>query len=429
MKKLRVLLITREPWRDDSNEGSVLSGWFEDQPMELAQIYCKPGAPQNRCCERTFQLTDRMALENLLRRTPMGRCVSPADGVSDAPAAADAENKSFYDFFRKNNWAGFHLFRECLWSLANWKSEALERFVDDFSPDVVFAPLCYNRYVMDIQRWAAKRAGAPMVGVIWDDLYSLRQWRFSPLYWLNRMMQRSCVRKTASDCRYLYALCDEQARVFAKQLGCEVRALPKAEAVCAAPAQDAGLRDGVRLIYAGGVYYGRMKTLQRIVEALKKLNAKGLRCRLDVFTSSPGTEALKADGVCDVHPTISMERLRREYASSQIALHVEGFDRRNAWLTQYSFSAKIVDCLASGCAVLAACPSVNLGLQYLRAQDAAVCVDESGRLEEAAERLVSDAGYRRDYARKAVACVETKHAPAPIRRQLLGDLSNAAPKR
>ena len=73
MQKLKVLLITRECLRTDSNEGNVLLNLFEGLPVELANIYCKPGIPNSVQCSRYFQLTDRMALENVLRHTPMGR--------------------------------------------------------------------------------------------------------------------------------------------------------------------------------------------------------------------------------------------------------------------------------------------------------------------------------------------------------------------
>ena len=79
---MRVLLITRECLRGDSNEGNVLINLFAGTGYELANIYCKPGLPDNDICTRYFQLTDKMALDNILHGTPRGACGSPDTGSS-----------------------------------------------------------------------------------------------------------------------------------------------------------------------------------------------------------------------------------------------------------------------------------------------------------------------------------------------------------
>lgn len=78
MKPLRVLLITRECLRSDSNEGNTLLNLFEGLPVKVSNIYCKPGLPNNDICKDYFQLTDKMALRALLRGMPMG-CRVKAD--------------------------------------------------------------------------------------------------------------------------------------------------------------------------------------------------------------------------------------------------------------------------------------------------------------------------------------------------------------
>ncbi len=78
---------------------NVLINLFARTGYELANIYCKPGLPDNDICTRYFQLTDKMALDNILHGTPMGACVSPDTGSSGE--AIQGENKRFYDFFQE----------------------------------------------------------------------------------------------------------------------------------------------------------------------------------------------------------------------------------------------------------------------------------------------------------------------------------------
>lgn len=423
MGKIRVLLITRECLRTDSNEGNVLLGLFSGIDAEYANIYCKPGLPDNSLCGGYFQLTDKMALENILHRKPMGRRVQCENGIN-AAQTAEVEKRGFYDFFRRHNLPVFYAARECLWSMADFRSGELDSFVRGFAPDVIFAPLCYSMYVLAVQRYVISLAGCPAVTYIYDDLYSLRQISFSPVYWLCRFRQRRLIRKTLPFYRFAYTMCAQQAREFGRYFDIPMRVLPKCAGAVQQPERPA---DGtVRLIYAGGVYYGRDKTLAAVASAVRELNAAGVSARLDVYTSSPLKKAAAAaldDGqCCFVHAAIPANDLRRAYAQSDIALHVESFDKKNALITRLSFSTKIVDCLASGCAVLAACPEMNAGWQYLHYEDAAVCVNTSSKLKAAVNNLVYDREYRKSYEIKARICLEKNHDSKKICCQIENDI-------
>lgn len=439
MKPLRVLLVTRECLRTDSNEGNVLLNLFAGQPVALANLYCKPGLPDTDACEAYFQLTDRMALDNLLRRTPMGRRVSPqteeipaTPGQSAAPIpdkrAAEAENKAFYDFFRVHNGTLFHMAREWLWALADFRSPALRAFVLDFAPDVIFAPLCYSRFVLAVQRYVIGLAGVPAVTYLYDDLYSLRQYSLSPLFWLHRFAQRRAIRKTLPYYRYAYTMTPQQADEYARMLPLPMRLLRKG--VASTPADEPTPHEGVRLIYAGGIYFGRDRTLGAVADAVRALRREGIAVQLDLYSSSPLSKAARraltnGDG-CTVHPAVSLTELARRYRQSDVALHAESFRRKDALVTRLSFSTKIVDCLGSGCAVLAICPAINAGWQYLKEEDAAVCVANADGIPAAVRALACDPALRKAYARKALSCLARNHDGEAIRRGLLADLQQLA---
>lgn len=59
MKKLKVLLVTSMPWRDDNNIGNSYSNIFGDlENVEFAHIYCRAGMPQNKIVKKYFQITE-----------------------------------------------------------------------------------------------------------------------------------------------------------------------------------------------------------------------------------------------------------------------------------------------------------------------------------------------------------------------------------
>jgi hypothetical protein len=59
MKKLKVLLVTSMPWREDNNIGNSYSNIFGDlDNVEFAHIYCRSGMPQNKIVHKYFQITE-----------------------------------------------------------------------------------------------------------------------------------------------------------------------------------------------------------------------------------------------------------------------------------------------------------------------------------------------------------------------------------
>ena len=64
---MKVLIISAEVWKNNTNGGNVLSNLFEGMDAEFAQIYCNPGIPQNFVCKKYYQMTDFMMINNLIK--------------------------------------------------------------------------------------------------------------------------------------------------------------------------------------------------------------------------------------------------------------------------------------------------------------------------------------------------------------------------
>lgn len=426
VEKLRILLITRESLRRDRNEGNVLLHLFDGLPVELAHICCKSELPDNDVCQgRYFRLTDKMAVNKLLHGRPMGERVQQAPPRQEQ--SQPEENKHFYDFFRSHNWSVFYLLQDLLWGLAGFESPALDAFIGEFEPNLIFAPLTPYWYANRLQGRAIQRAGVPAVTYIYDDIYSLRQYRLSPFYWLHRLIVRSSIQKNLPLYRFAYTMTEQQKSEYEKLLQIPMKMLRK----CAPEGkQERYAHTGIRLIYAGSIYYGRDKTLAYVADAVRTLRAEGQDVQLHIYTASPLKRRMQKklqDGAASfVHDAISAEELARQYAQSDIALHVESFRKKDALVTRLSFSTKIVDCLASGCAVLAICPAINAGWQYLRDEGAAMCVCESQQIGAAVRQLVTDDRQRGQLAAAAQKCAQRCHSAAEIRNRLYEELQQAA---
>ena len=61
-QKIRILVITSMPWRNDNNIGNSYSNIFSglEHKIEFAHIYCRSGMPQNNLCHKYFQITEKI---------------------------------------------------------------------------------------------------------------------------------------------------------------------------------------------------------------------------------------------------------------------------------------------------------------------------------------------------------------------------------
>lgn len=425
VEKIRILLVTRESLRKDSNEGNVILSLFGEEPVELAHICCKSEQPDPDVCHgRYFQITDKMAVRKLLRGAPMGAVVQLGSiAQAEKPEAGLDSSKKFYDFFRTHNWNLFYILQDMLWALAGMKSPEMNAFIDAFKPDLVFAPLTPYWYANRLQNEVIRQAGVPAVTYLYDDIYSLKQISLSPFYWLHRFAVRSSVRKNLPLYQYAYTMTEQQKQEYERLLNISMRVLRK----CAPEHSLQKIpHDGVKLIYAGGIYYGRDKTLIRVAQAVSGLRAEGYDVQLHIYTASPLKKRVEVqlnDGTASfVHSAVPSNLLAQKYAQSDIALHVESLRKKDALTTRLSFSTKIVDCLASGCAVLAICPEINAGWQYLQSEGAAMCVSRPAKIGDAIRKLATDNLLRECLCSAAMQCLEKNHNMAMTRKHFFDEL-------
>ena len=73
-RKIRILLITYNPWRNDGNLGNSYSNIFKDMEdkIEFAHIYFKDVMPQNTICHKYFHISERKLLKSIMNRKPVG---------------------------------------------------------------------------------------------------------------------------------------------------------------------------------------------------------------------------------------------------------------------------------------------------------------------------------------------------------------------
>ena len=167
-----------------------------------------------------------------------------------------------------------------------------------------------------------------------------------------------------------------------------------------------------------------------VINTIKKVNENGIKFVLDIYTNNSLNDEMQRainDGVNSrTHKAVSMIELKRIYHESDIALHAEAFDITNRHVVRMSFSTKIIDCLDSGCAVMAICDKKQAGGSYLRKNNCAICVNDLSELEHTLQSIIKNPQILIEYQHKAFEVGHQYHLQENITKELIDDFNSIA---
>ena len=424
---MKILLITSEEWNDFVYCNGVLTNWFEGFPAEFAQIYVSPGQPNNHICRKYFQITDAQMLRSIVGGPKAGKEIQMQTDTQQLEATKiNARRKGVYGFMKKLSlWCRTPVvaLQDAIWAWGKYDKEAMAKFVNDFNPDIVFCPRMVNPKLIRLERLVRTMTKAPFVAFTADDEASYQQYEWSPLYWIRRWyMHRIFEKHVPGFYKHYWTFSEEQAVDYSRLYGVPTSTLYKCsdfpETFIARK-----VNNPIRMVFAGHIYCNRWKSLAAIGDALKEINKDGLKMVLDVYTIDELTkkqaQVLSPDRFINMKGAIPPAKLTEEYQKADIALHVESFDKKYRLATRVSFSTKIIDLMATGCAILAVCWNHHAGYQYLKGHDAAFCVDNFEDILPLLQKIVDNPPLVQKYARKAYECGKQNHSRENIQKQIM----------
>lgn len=421
---MKILIISKEAWRDEQNGGNVLTNIFSQFPnSEFAQIYCNEQEPNNTVCKIYYQISDRMMVNNILHKTKVGKKVTYRQFPSNTKANPESYKKTASKFGGNIR----RLVRELVWKFGKWESNEIISFAKDFNPDIIFAPCYGNHYMQKLMVLVHNALKIPVVSYISDDFYTNKQYKFSPIFWLNHFILRYRTRKTFKHYSLVYTMTDEQKEQCEKDFGANMKILRKSGQFEQQYLKKS-INTPIRIIYAGGIYLNRWKTLGALADSMRKINSKGIKMILDIYTNNTLDNKMEKainDGItARVHKAVPMHALIDLYHQSDIALHAESFDITNRHTVRMSFSTKIVDCMDSGCAVLAICDKKQAGGAYLRRNNCAICINDLSEIDLALNTILDNPQILIEYQHKAFEIGHKYHLQKNITTDLIRDFES-----
>lgn len=419
---MNILVISNTPWSDNNSFGNSFSNIFKGIPdINFANVYCRAGEPNNQFPMVFFQITEKSLMKNLFHREyPSGSMVLPSN-------KKQIEEKEILGFeqARKMRWQVMFWGRNLIWKIGRWKSDELKMFLSDFKPDIIFQPIYSKSYINDIVLYAKDFVGCPMIGYISDDNYTLKQFRFSPLYWIDRLFSRRKVKLVVEKCEILYVISKIQKEEYEKIFTPVCKILTKcADFSKQAPNWNLPGKT-VDFIFAGNIGAGRWRSLGLISRAIEKLRGDGYGVELNIYTSTPMTKkirsALEYNGTF-IHDPIPYQQIIERQKKADVVIHVEGLSKKSQMEVHQSFSTKLVDYFMLGKCIVAVGTEYEASIQHLKENDAAVVIEAAKDVLPQLKELLDDPEKILLYGQKAYNCGKKHHDQASIKNMVMTDI-------
>ena len=400
----RVLVIDGNPFSRTRNTGIVKSPFFAGWPKDrLCQITGSDIGAEFDVCERYWRLSETGVLRGVFGCAPSRmRCEITRAQTAPDPRSVSSRRAHALGL---SNWLSLEAkvsMSELIFRLPSVLSPPLCKWIDAFSPDVIFtfggsgAILRMVAQVAD--RW--KVNVVPYFGDDWiSTVYS--EYVFGPVlrrsmrHWFNQCLAASPIRLTPTEA---------MAREYEQRYGGRFEVMNYAAVV--RPYSPPPSLAVVRLLFVGTLVPHRWPCLERIGQALDSLAQEGLKGELVVYSYPDELKPLMSQHLpqsLKLAGTALPGNVARLQAEANVLVHVESFDEKSSAYTRLSLSTKIPQYLMAGRCVLAMGPAEGASIRYVSESGAGVSVTEDNidQLREALRLLISDESARRHFGERA----------------------------
>ncbi|MBC9785833.1 glycosyltransferase [Heliobacterium chlorum] len=422
---MRILVLSNTPWSTDNCFGNSFSNIFGGiSGIEIANIYCRYGQPNNPIVKKYYQITEKSLIKNLInRKNPSGSEIKDL-GQS---FSLDESGQKVFNYLRNNRSQFYFWARDFIWAIGRWRSEKLKKFIRDFNPDIIFQPLYYSLYLNRIALFLKEFTGVPLVCYVSDDVYTLRQLSFSPLYWIDRFMKRRIIKRLVNQCERIYVISDIQKREYEKCFHKECRILTKGADFSCYPREKHNIHRPLKLAYTGNVGGGRWRSLHRMGRVLSEINKDGVKAQLYIYSMTPLTKRMKKamhdEKSIFFMGGVSSEVVPAIQSDADVLVHVEPTDLRGRLQVHQSFSTKIVDYLHSNRCIFAVGTPDVASIDYLIKNEAGVVATTEQEIYDRLSELLAHPEIIHEYAKRAWNCGSRNHQINIIQEQLYEDLT------
>ena len=418
----KVMAVSLSTWREDSGihtQTDLFKFWDSDR---VAQIYTRSDLPDTKVCNRFFQISENAVIKSVFNRKMVGRCVENGAGATAVDSKAAGQEAQLYKMAHKKKSWFYTLMRELVWTFGCWKSKELDKFVEEFNPDVYFIPIYPVVYMGKIQKYLLKKHPRPYVCYLADDNYSYMSCGKNILAYVHRFWLRKYVKSLSVGCNEMFTITKTEAEDTDNLFGTHSVVLTKGIDYSNLEFKEQSVSEPIKMVYTGKLVIGRHFSIAAISKALEKINRDGIKIVLDIYsgdTFDEKTMELFNSNGCHFHGLVPREEVYDIQNSADVVVFVESLEKEHRDTARLSFSTKLTDYFKSGKCIFAIGDKDIAPIQYLKENDAAIIACEYDEIEQQLMKLVENKDLVSEYGRKAFECGKRNHNVDDIKKTFI----------
>ena len=422
----KVLVVAINAWREDATSHTLMNIFSCWDPSRLVMVYTRADLPNTKVCSRFFQISENDVLKSVFKPwKETGREVFNTPTVSDS--GVEEEHKRYAKARKKHSYF-ISICREMVWTLGQWKSNALKNFVKEVDPDVIFVPIYPTAYMGKIQRYIKKFTGKPIVCYLADDNYSYDACKG---FWsrVHRFMLRKQVKYLATHCKEMFVIVEKEKEETDRVFGTNSVILTKGIDFSNLTYQSHKTNQPLKFVYTGNLIIGRDKTLALIADILNKLNECGTKATLEIYSPDTVDEATmsRLNNGCSKHcGFIPREKVGGVQQNADVVIFAEALEGKDSKAARLSFSTKITDYLSNGKCILAVGKEDIAPIDYFVRNDSAIVATDAKALEERLKYILENPQVIEEYGQKAFDCAKRNHDKIIVDQRFIETICRAA---
>ena len=421
---MNILVFSEAAWDDKNSFGNTVSNLFCGKVWNqdgFSDFYARKKMPGNEADVSYYNLSAVDILKGAFKLHIEGHRFT-SEQIEKKGIEKNVSNEKEQEQINKlhqNKNEFIYYGHEQIWRSRVWLNKYFARFLNDNSPDILFAFATSPYILWPLIQYLKKHTQCKIVLLVADDVFgSYDRCAFYRRGYLKREFAK-CIQ--AAD--KLYGISDEMSALYSKRFGKPVETLYKGCDLSVEP--KCYLNQPLRFVYAGNLFWGRGDTLALVADALEKLNQDGLRATLEIYTGATVTDDLRkklnrGESSC-IMGSRPYEEIKQIMHDADVVLHVESFEEKAIETVRYSFSTKIIDCLQSGSQVLGIGPSEVASIEYLEKIPGVLVADESSQIERTVEALLQNREALLENAQHTREFAISRHDLKTVRKALRGE--------
>jgi hypothetical protein len=409
-RNVRVLVVSNNPFSSTSNNGKTMSSNFREWGTNyIAQLYFSNEIPDFGGCLNYYKITERDQIQTINNAFKMG--YSNKTNAINVKKIDDLNNFNKVEWLiRKCKRPFFYILRDIFWSLNIWKTRKLEKFLNEFRPEVVMFLAGNNLFAYQIVVWISKKWRIPVIPYFTDDYLGVYNGYDIFSMFQSYRIKRG-IRNIKNCANSICVICDEMGKEYVEKFEFSKYYIlyNKNSDYLSASNKRRENVNKVKILYAGNLEFGRWNMLCQIADIVNEID-NNINVSFDIYTTYKLTKSdlkmLSISNRVNFKGAVEGSKIRKLIDNADIVLHVESFDKMAKKSTRLSISTKIFDYLAMGKCILAYGPDDIASIRLLKTKSSAIVVDNKSDLSKILNMLVKNTEVICDYEKKSRALYE-----------------------